>query len=117
MTEDRDDRFEREPRVSLPSTETWAPFQSTLDEELDDGEEEPAESRYARSQLAFHERYEVLGTLAAGGMSEIRLCRDRPFSREIAMKVLRQGPSSKSGRWRFFNHFLMAALHRAVTFA
>ncbi len=103
MSEDRDDRFAREPRVSLPSTETWAPFSSTLDEEVaPKDDDEPSESRYARSQLAFHERYEVLGTLGAGSMAEIRLCKDRPFSREVAMKVLRQGPSSKSSRWRFF---------------
>ncbi len=86
----------------LPSTETWAPFESTLDEEPDASEDVPAESRYTRSQLAFAERYEVLGTLAAGSMAEIRLCKDRPFSREVAMKVLRQGPSSKTARWRFF---------------
>ncbi|MGE0784591.1 MAG: serine/threonine-protein kinase [Sandaracinaceae bacterium] len=49
--------------------------------------------------LAFSDRYEMLGVLASGAMSEIRLCRDRPFAREVAMKVLRaHRPSS---RWRF----------------
>ena len=102
MSDDRDERFEREPRVSLPSTETWGPFASTLNDEDETEEVEPAESRYARAQLAFQDRYEVLGTLGSGSMAEIRLCKDLPFSREVAMKVLRSGPSSKMSRWRFF---------------
>lgn len=97
MSRDPAERFEREPRVSLPSE---GPFESTLIEEAD--ATESPESRYARSQLNFTARYEILGTLASGSMAEIRLAKDRPFAREVAMKVLRSGPSSKASRWRFF---------------
>ncbi|MBX3271446.1 MAG: serine/threonine protein kinase [Sandaracinaceae bacterium] len=100
MAEERDARFEREPRVRLPSTETWAPFGSTLDEEPDAAE--PARpATDSVGPLDFHERYELLGTLAYGSMAEIRLCKDRPFAREVAMKVLRNAPSARSARWRF----------------
>ncbi len=105
MADERDDRngrFEREPRVSLPSTETWAPLPSTLTEDGDGEEGDPSDNRFARSQLSFRERYEVLGTLASGNMAEVRLVKDLPFSREVAMKVLRAGRSNDSSRWRFF---------------
>lgn len=95
-----DDRFEREAEVKLPSTETFGPFASTL---MGDHSRAPVhESQFERSFLTFEERYEVLGTLAAGSMAEIRLCKDLPFAREVAMKVLRLRRAKPSARWRFF---------------
>jgi len=102
VSRDRDDRFEREPRVRLPSSDAWDPFVSTLTEEKETRGEESDDDRMARAQLAFEDRYEVLRTLATGSMAEIRLCKDRPFAREVAMKVLRSGPASRASRWRFF---------------
>jgi len=102
VSRDRDDRFEREPRVRLPSSDAWNPFVSTLTEEKEASGEESDDDRMARAQLAFEDRYELLGVLASGSMAEIRLCKDRPFAREVAMKVLRSGPASRASRWRFF---------------
>ena len=104
MSDDRDERFEREPRVRLPSTEAWAPLASTLTDNDDDDDTQPSsrDSRFERSQLSYKERYELLGTLSAGAMAEVRLVKDLPFSREVAMKVLRAGRANESSRWRFF---------------
>ncbi len=51
--------------------------------------------------IGFHERYEVLGTIGAGGMGEVKLCRDRTVGREVAMKVIRQADPGSPRRWRF----------------
>jgi len=112
VSRDRDDRFEREPRVRLPSSDAWDPFVSTLTEEKETRGEESDDDRMARAQLAFEDRYEVLRTLATGSMAEIRLCKDRPFAREVAMKVLRSGPASRASRWRFFREAASRASSR-----
>ena len=99
MNDRRGLRFEREAEVHLGDTDAWGPLGSTITGDSDSGPV-PTDSRYARSSIGFEDRYEVLGVLATGRMAEIRLVRDRPFAREIAMKVLRaRKPSS---RWRFF---------------
>ncbi len=92
-------QFEREDEVRLGDTDAWGPLASTITGDDGDGSA-PVESRYLRPTLSFEERYQIHGTLASGTMAEIRLCRDKPFAREVAMKVLRaRRPSSL---WRFF---------------
>lgn len=100
VSEAKDGRFEREAKVLLPSEETWGPFASTITGE-DESDTPPPDSRYARAHLQFRDRYETLRVLASGPMAEIRLVRDLPFAREVAMKVLRSRFGSPS-RWRFF---------------
>ncbi len=47
-------------------------------------------------------RYAVRRALGAGGMGEVRLCRDGWVGRDVAMKVMRAGIGSQSGaRARF----------------
>lgn len=92
-------RFEREAEVRLGDTDAWGPLASTITGD-DDSAEAPPDSRYLRPSLPFHERYEQVGVLATGTMAEVRLCRDLPFAREVAMKVLRS--RRPSARWRFF---------------
>jgi serine/threonine-protein kinase len=55
----------------------------------------------ALSLRAFEERYEVLEVLGAGGMGEVRLCRDRVIGREVAMKTIRSPRADSPRRWRF----------------
>jgi serine/threonine protein kinase len=45
----------------------------------------------------FPERYTIREALGAGGMGEVRLCRDHLIGREIAMKLVREGKGSKPG--------------------
>lgn len=99
MKDDRHPRFEREAEVRLGDTDAWGPLASTIMGDEEPGEV-PEDSRYLRPTLAFGERYETLGVLASGTMAEVRLCKDRPFAREVAMKVLRS--RRPSARWRFF---------------
>jgi len=51
------------------------------------------------SSIPFEQRYERLDMLGAGSMGQIYLAIDRPFGREVAMKVLRS--RQPSARWRF----------------
>src|SRR4051812_27894725 len=44
----------------------------------------------------FDERYAFTRMLGAGGMGEVRLCRDRMIGREVAMKVILPSMSSRS---------------------
>jgi serine/threonine-protein kinase len=53
------------------------------------------------SVRAFEERYEILEVLGAGGMGEVRLCRDRVIGREVAMKTIRSSRADSPRRWRF----------------
>jgi serine/threonine-protein kinase len=41
------------------------------------------------------ERYEHRALLGEGGMGEVRLCKDKRFGRDVAMKVVRSGQGSK----------------------
>ena len=45
----------------------------------------------AREGEGLDARYEDLRLLGRGGMGEVRLCRDRRFGRDVAVKVLRRG--------------------------
>ncbi len=50
---------------------------------------------------SFGARYEHLRVLGAGGMGEVRLCRDRMIGRLVAMKVIRAPRRGSPQRWRF----------------
>ncbi len=101
MSDAQDGRFEREPKVILPTQDTWGPYASTITEE-DSADAPPPDSRFARAPLQFRDRYENLRVLSTGSMAEIRLVRDLPFAREVAMKVLLRRSNQSSSRWRFF---------------
>ena len=94
--------LENEADVVLPAAgEGWDPCASTLDED-DPGGTQPDDIRAFSSPLTFERRYEVLGVLSRSRLGQIRLCKDRPFAREVAMKVLRLASCNPSNRWRFF---------------
>ena len=93
------ERFEREPRVRLPSRE-WEYLSSTVMEEGDD--DASTEGQIIRPLRTFADRYDVLQTLSRGHFADVKLCKDRPFAREVAMKVLRSDIENASARWRFF---------------
>src|SRR6185295_6943546 len=47
-------------------------------------------------------RYEDRGLLGAGGMGEVRLCRDQRIGRDVALKVVRAGRNASTDtRMRF----------------
>ncbi len=75
------------------------------EDETRDGETRPDELRSGSlapaRPVGFSERYEMLGMLGAGGMGEVRLCRDRVIGREVAMKVVRSVRFGSPHRWRF----------------
>jgi len=80
VSRDRDDRFEREPRVRLPSSDAWNPFVSTLTEEKEASGEESDDDRMARAQLAFEDRYELLGVRANGRSLQSRISAMLPLA-------------------------------------
>lgn len=82
------------------NVDAWGPLASTVTE--DPGQGAPGASRFERSQLSFAERYEVKGVISRGKVAEVRLAWDRPFARNVAMKVLLPNPDNEAGRWRFF---------------
>src|SRR5262249_3105856 len=47
-------------------------------------------------------RYEDRGLLGAGGMGEVRLCKDQLIGREIALKVIRAGRTATNDARRRF---------------
>jgi serine/threonine-protein kinase len=50
----------------------------------------------------FAQRYEARAVLGAGGMGEVRLCKDHLIGREVALKVMRSGAAStEDARERF----------------
>jgi len=53
------------------------------------------------AQIELPERYELLGSLGAGGMGEVLLVRDAELGRELAIKVTRATTSQKRGIERF----------------
>ncbi|MFK7991704.1 MAG: hypothetical protein AB8I08_37150 [Sandaracinaceae bacterium] len=59
-------------------------------------------SRFAQAQLTFEDRYDVLETVSSTRLAEVRRARDRPFARDVAMKVLHRPDAKQTSLFRFF---------------
>jgi tetratricopeptide (TPR) repeat protein len=79
--------------VQLPAEGPSDPYRSTL---------APVEARLAAPGVVGESRYDLRDELARGGMGTVYRAIDRSLGREVAVKVLRDGPTGVPGAARRF---------------